>query len=129
MAARNQFLDLARKDPRLVNVRANGLEDVPEYRVDVNWDAAGAQGVPISSIHSTLSAAFGSSYVNNFIQGGRVKRVYVQADAPYRMLPKDLEQTVRAEQGRQNGRPMPRSPRAAGPPIPPGWSVSTGSLR
>ncbi len=101
MDARNQFLDMARKDPRLVNVRANGLEDVPEFRVDVNWDAAGAQGVPIGSIHSTLSAAFGSAYVNNFIQAGRVKRVFVQADAPYRMLPKDLEKLyVRNRQGK-----------------------------
>ena len=73
------------------NVRPNGMEDVPEFRVDVDWDEAGAQGVPISSIHTTISAAFGSAYVNDFIQGGRVKRVYVQADAPYRMLPKDLE--------------------------------------
>ncbi|MHB8901357.1 MAG: efflux RND transporter permease subunit [Thermoguttaceae bacterium] len=91
MAARNQFLDVARKDPRLINVRANGLEDVPQFRVDVNWEEAGAQGLSINAIHSTLSAAFGSAYVNDFIQGGRVKRVYVQADAPYRMLPQDLE--------------------------------------
>ena len=67
------------------------MEDVPEYRVDVDWEKAGALGLPITSIHDTISAAFGSAYVNNFIQGGRVKRVYAQADAPYRMLPKDLE--------------------------------------
>jgi hydrophobe/amphiphile efflux-1 (HAE1) family protein len=91
MDARNQLLGMASEDPRLVNVRPNGLDDVPEYRVDVDWEVAGAQGIPISSIHTTLSAAFGSAYVNDFIQGGRVKRVYVQADAPYRMLPKDLE--------------------------------------
>ncbi len=93
MDARNQLLGMARQDPRLnpMTVRPNGLDDVPEFRVDVNWEAAGAQGVPISSIHTTLSAAFGSAYVNNFIQAGRVKRVYVQADAPYRMLPQDLE--------------------------------------
>jgi len=66
------------------------LEDVPEFRVDVNWEAAGAQGVPINSIHDTISAAFGSAYVNDFIQSGRVKRVFLQADAPYRMLPTDL---------------------------------------
>jgi len=64
---------------------------VPEYRVDVDWEKAGALGVPITSIHNTLSAAFGSAYVNDFIQGGRVKRVFAQADAPYRMLPKDME--------------------------------------
>jgi len=57
----------------------------------VDWEKAGAQGVPIPSIHNTIAAAFGSAYVNDFIQAGRVKRVYVQADAPYRMLPTDLE--------------------------------------
>jgi HAE1 family hydrophobic/amphiphilic exporter-1 len=91
MAARNQLLGMAAKDVRLTKVRPNGLDDVPEYRVDVDWQRAGALGVPISSIHGTISAAFGSSYVNNFIQGGRVKRVFLQADAPYRMLPKDIE--------------------------------------
>lgn len=91
MAARNQLLGMAAKDPRLTRVRPNGLEDVPEYRIDVDWEKAGTLGVPISSIHNTISAAFGSAYVNDFIQGGRVKRVYVQADAPYRMLPVDIE--------------------------------------
>ena len=91
MAARNQLLGMAAKDARLTKVRPNGLDDVPEYRVDVDWERAGALGVPITSIHNTISAAFGSSYVNNFIQGGRVKRVFLQADAPYRMLPKDIE--------------------------------------
>jgi len=91
MQARNQFLGMAAQDPMLARVRPNGLEDVSEYRVDVDWEKAGAQGLPIASIHNTISAAFGSAYVNDFVQGGRVKRVYVQADAPYRMLPKDLE--------------------------------------
>ena len=91
MAARNQLLGMAAKDPVLTKVRPNGLEDVSEYRIDVDWEKAGALGVPITSIHNTISAAFGSAYVNDFIQGGRVKRVFVQADAPYRMLPKDLK--------------------------------------
>ncbi len=91
MQARNQLLGMAAQDPRLVKVRPNGLEDVPEYRVDVDWERAGAQSLPITAIHTTISAAFGSAYVNDFVQGGRVKRVFVQADAPYRMLPKDLE--------------------------------------
>ena len=82
---------MAAQDPRLAKVRPNGMEDVPEYRVDVDWEKAGAQGLPIYSIHNTISAAFGSAYVNDFIQGGRVKRVYVQADAPYRMAPEDLK--------------------------------------
>ena len=91
MEARNQLLGMASKDARLTKVRPNGLEDVPQYRVDVDWEKAGALGVPITSIHNTISEAFGSAYVNNFIQGGRVKRVFAQADAPYRMLPKDME--------------------------------------
>ncbi|MFB3819484.1 MAG: efflux RND transporter permease subunit [Candidatus Methylomirabilales bacterium] len=91
LEARNQLLSLAAKDPRLAKVRANGMEDVPEYRLDVDWERAGALGVPITAIHSTVSQAFGSAYVNDFIQAGRVKRVYLQADAPYRMQPRDLE--------------------------------------
>jgi hydrophobe/amphiphile efflux-1 (HAE1) family protein len=91
METRNQLLGMAAQNPVLNKVRPNGLEDVPEYRVDVDWEKAGAMGAPISSIHNTISAAFGSAYVNDFIQGGRVKRVYVQADAPYRMSPNDLE--------------------------------------
>jgi len=91
MAARNQMLGMAAQDPRLVRVRPSGLEDVTQYRIDVDWEKAGALGVPINAIHNTISAAFGSAYVNDFIQGGRVKRVYAQADAPYRMLPQDLE--------------------------------------
>jgi hydrophobe/amphiphile efflux-1 (HAE1) family protein len=91
MAARNKLLALAAKDPRLTRVRPSGLEDVTQYRIDVDWEKAGTLGVPISAIHNTISAAFGSAYVNDFIQGGRVKRVFVQADAPYRMLPQDLK--------------------------------------
>ncbi len=90
MDARNQLLGMASKDGRLASVRPNGMEDVPEFRVDIDWEKAGALGVPVSSIHSTISAAFGSSYVNNFIQSGRVKKVFVQADAPYRSQPLDL---------------------------------------
>lgn len=88
--ARNQLLGMVSQDPRLVRVRPNGMEAVPQYIIDVDWEKAGALGVPISSIHNTISAAFGSAYVNDFIQAGRVKRVFVQADAPYRMAPEDL---------------------------------------
>jgi len=91
MAARNQLLGMAMKDQRLVRVRPNGMEDVAEYHIDVDWEKAGALGISINSIHNTISAAFGSSYVNDFIQAGRVKKVFAQADAPFRMLPKDLE--------------------------------------
>lgn len=89
--ARNQLMGMAMQDPRLVNVRPNGMEDVPQYRVDVDWEKAGALGLPISSIHNSISAAFGSAYVNDFILNGRIKRVFVQADAPDRMLPEDLD--------------------------------------
>ena len=100
MAARNQLLAQAAQDPRLIRVRPNGLEDVSQYRIDVDWAKAGALGVPIDSIHTTISAAFGGAYVNDFIQGGRVKRVYAQADAPYRMLPQDLDRLyVRNDRG------------------------------
>jgi len=101
MTARNRLLGMAVKEPTLTKVRPNGFEDVPEYRIDVDWEKAGALGVPISAIHNTISAAFGSAYINDFIQAGRVKRVYVQADAPYRMLPTDLERLhVRNNVGR-----------------------------
>ena len=91
MQAGRQFMGMLMQDPRLMNTRRNGLDDVPQYRVDIDWDKAGALGVPISSIHNALATAFGSSYVNNFIQAGRVKRVFVQADTPFRGDPVDLE--------------------------------------
>jgi len=90
MEAQHQLLGIVAGDARVTSVRPNGMEDVPEYRIDVDWEKAGALGVPITAVHQTITAAFGSSYVNDFIQGGRVKRVYVQADAPHRMLPEDL---------------------------------------
>jgi hydrophobe/amphiphile efflux-1 (HAE1) family protein len=91
MEAQYMLLDLAARDPRLTAVRPNSMEDVSEYRIDVDWEKAGALGVPITSIHRTISSILGGAYVNDFIQGGRVKKVYVQADAPHRMLPDDLE--------------------------------------
>ena len=91
MAARNQLLGMAMQDPRLVRVRPNGMSDVAQYKVDLDWEKAGALGVPISSVQRYLSAAFGSTYVGDFVQGGRVKRVYAQADAPFRMAPEDLD--------------------------------------
>jgi len=111
MDARNQLLDMAAKDPRLVRVRPNGLEDVSQYKINVDWEKAGALGVPISVINNTISAAFGSAYVNDFIQAGRVKRVYVQADAPYRMLPSDLKRLYVRNNG---GRMTPFSSFASG---------------
>jgi len=90
MAARNMLLGMAAQNKTLAMVRPNGLEDVPQYRVSVDREKAKALGLSISDINTTLSAAWGSSYVNDFIDQGRVKKVYVQADAPYRMLPSDI---------------------------------------
>ena len=101
MEARNQLLGMAMQDSRLVRVRPNGMEDVAEYYIDIDWEKAGAMGVPISSIHNAIAASFGSAYVNDFVKAGRVKKVYVQADASYRMLPGHLKKIyVRNSQGR-----------------------------
>ncbi len=91
MEARLQLMMEAMRDPRLTAVRPNGMPDQAEYKVDIDWLKAGAMSVSVPAIHSSISSAFGSAYVNDFIQGGRVHRVYVQADAPYRMLPEDLK--------------------------------------
>ena len=88
--ARNQFLGLAGEDPRLVGVRPNGQEDTPEYRIEIDHARAGALGVSVADINDTLSTAWGGTYVNDFIDRGRIKKVYVQGDAPSRMLPEDL---------------------------------------
>jgi HAE1 family hydrophobic/amphiphilic exporter-1 len=101
MDARNMVLGMASQDPRLIRVRPNGMEDTAEYHIDVDWDKAGALGVPISAIHNTIAATFGGAYVNDFIQAGRVKRVFLQADTPFRMLPSDLEKLqVRNQAGK-----------------------------
>jgi hydrophobe/amphiphile efflux-1 (HAE1) family protein len=86
----NQLLGMAAQDPRLARVRPNGMPDQPQYKVDIDWEKAGALGVSVSSVQSYLSASFGSAYLGNFVQGGRVKRVYAQADSPFRMTPEDL---------------------------------------
>jgi HAE1 family hydrophobic/amphiphilic exporter-1 len=91
MDARMQVLGMAMNDPRLVAVRPNGLPDQPQYQVELDWEKAGALGVPVSSAHMQLASSFGSAYINDFIHNGRVKRVYAQFDAPHRMLPEDLE--------------------------------------
>jgi hydrophobe/amphiphile efflux-1 (HAE1) family protein len=90
LAARNQLLGAARKDARLTQVRANGLDDEPEYQVQIDWEKASALGLTIADINNTLSAAWGSQYVNDFMDRGRVKRVFIQGNAPSRMLPQDL---------------------------------------
>jgi len=90
MKARAQFLRLASQSPLLSAVRPNGLDDTAQLHIDIDRDKASALGVSVANINATLSAAWGGLYVNDFIDRGRVKRVYMQADAPYRMLPDDL---------------------------------------
>ncbi|EDL2420111.1 efflux RND transporter permease subunit [Salmonella enterica subsp. enterica serovar Typhimurium] len=89
--ARNQLLGMVAKHPDLlVRVRPNGLEDTPQFKLDVDQEKAQALGVSLSDINETISAALGGYYVNDFIERGRVKKVYVQADAQFRMLPGDI---------------------------------------
>ncbi|KFL37267.1 efflux RND transporter permease subunit [Arenimonas donghaensis] len=90
MAARNQLLGLAGQSSMLSQVRPNGQEDSPQFRLDVDNDKAAALGVSVAEINNTLSVAWGGRYIDDFIDRGRVKRVYVQADAPYRMVPEDF---------------------------------------
>ncbi|HBJ6433109.1 TPA: efflux RND transporter permease subunit [Salmonella enterica subsp. enterica serovar Veneziana] len=89
--ARNQLLGMVAKHPDLlVRVRPNGLEDTPQFKLDVDQEKAQALGVSLSDINETISAALGGYYVNDFIDRGRVKKVYVQADTQFRMLPEDI---------------------------------------
>ncbi len=90
LEARNQLLGMAMADKRLAQVRPNGLEDTPQLKLDIDWAAAGALGIAQADINDTLSTALGSSYVNDFIDRDRVKRVFVQADAPFRTTPASI---------------------------------------
>ena len=91
MAARNQLLGMAAQDPTLVRVRPNGMEDTPQLDIKIDYEKALAQGLSIAEINNTLASAWGSAYVNDFIDRGRIKKVYMQADAPFRMNPEDLK--------------------------------------
>ncbi|GGF55958.1 multidrug efflux RND transporter permease subunit [Terasakiella brassicae] len=100
MAARNQLLGMAAQDPRVVGVRPNGMNDTPQFDINIDQEKASALGVNIADINRTLATAWGSSYVNDFIEKGRIKKVYIQADAPYRMMPEDIAHWyVRNNQG------------------------------
>lgn len=100
MQARNQLLGMAGQSELLTQVRPNGLEDAPQLKIDIDFEKAQALGLTIASINDTLSTAWGSAYVNDFIDRGRVKRVYVQGEADDRMLPQDInEWYVRNNQG------------------------------
>ena len=91
MEARNELLNMADADPQLTRVRHNGLDDSPQLQIDIDQRKAQALGVSVDDINNTLQTAWGSSYVNDFMDRGRVKKVYVQADAQYRMQPDDLQ--------------------------------------
>jgi len=91
MKAQSQLLAIASKDPMIGGLRPNGLDDEPQYKLDVDWEKASALGVAIGDINDTLGSAWGSSYVNQFVDRSRVKRVFLQGDAGSRMLPQDLD--------------------------------------
>jgi multidrug efflux pump len=90
MEARNQLLGMAMQNPKLIAVRPNGQDDSPQFKLDIDDVRAGSLGVSFAEINSVLSTAWGSAYVNDFIENGRVKKVYVQAAPEFRMLPEDI---------------------------------------
>ena len=90
MAVRNQFIGLGNAHPHLTAVRPNGMEDTPQLHLDIDVEKARALGVSINSVNSTLATAWGSTYVNDFLDRGRVKKVYVQGDSQFRQKPEDL---------------------------------------
>jgi len=91
MQARGQLMGIAGKDPRIGMIRPNGLDDEPQYKLDIDWEKASTRGLSISNINSTLGAGWGSAFVNQFVDRNRVKRVFVQGDSDSRMLPQDLD--------------------------------------
>lgn len=89
--ARNQLLGMAAQNPLLSGVRPNGLSDVAEYKLDINYEKATALGISIADVNQSLQIAWGGSYVNDFLDKGRIKRVYIQGEDKHRMLPSDLK--------------------------------------
>ncbi|EZP53483.1 efflux RND transporter permease subunit [Sphingomonas sp. RIT328] len=90
LAARNMLLGMASQDKSLIGVRPNALDDAPQLKIDVDQDKAKALGLDLTTINNTIATAWGSAYVNDFIDRGRVKRVYIQADEDYRLKPEDV---------------------------------------
>jgi multidrug efflux pump len=91
MQAREQLMQIARQDPAIGSLRANGLSDEPQYNLDIDWEKASALGLSIDDISQTLGIGWGSAYVNQFVDHGRVKRVFVQGESASRMLPQDFD--------------------------------------
>lgn len=90
IGARNQLLGAANQNPLLMAVRPNGLEDVAQYKININHEKASALGLDIADINQSLKTAIGSSYINDFLHQGRIKKVYLQGEAKYRMNPEDI---------------------------------------
>ncbi|SHE33545.1 hydrophobic/amphiphilic exporter-1, HAE1 family/multidrug efflux pump [Loktanella atrilutea] len=100
LAARNQFLGLAAQSPLIASARPNGLEDAAQFNLDIDWRKAGAMGVSATDVGTLLTTAWAGRYVNDFIDRGRIKRVYVQGEADSRATPSDLDKwRVRNESG------------------------------
>jgi multidrug efflux pump len=100
VGAANQFLGAAGQNPTMVNVRHNGQPDAPQFQLDLDIEKATALGLSVGDINATLQAAWGGEYIDDFIDRGRVKRVFIQADAPFRMVPEDFRLwSVRNDQG------------------------------
>ena len=118
MAAQYQLLGLAAQDPRLTKVRPNSQADISEYRVDVDWDKAGALGLAIGSIHRTISAAFGSAYANDFMQGAASSGCTSRPTRPTACCPRTWTSSTSATRQARWCRSAP-SPPAAGPPARP----------
>jgi multidrug efflux pump len=120
MAARNQLLGLAQKDPRLAKVRPAGLDDTAQFKIDVDQQKAAALGISLADVNATIASTWGVTYVNDFIDKGRTKRVYMQADAPFRMQPEDLGRWYVRQRG---GEMVPFSAFAAG-----SWATGSPKL-
>ncbi|MDN7180506.1 efflux RND transporter permease subunit [Caballeronia sp. SEWSISQ10-4 2] len=90
MAARRELMALAANNSMLSGMRPGGLDDTPQFHVDIDREKASALGLSVADVNDTLQTAFGSTYVNNYVDTGRIQKVYVQADAPYRMMPADI---------------------------------------
>ncbi len=91
LAARNRLLGIAAQNPNLVGVRPNGLEDQPQMRVTIDREKAGALGLNLAEVNAALGVVWGSAYTDDFLDRGRVKKVYVQGDSPFRMVPEDMD--------------------------------------
>ncbi|TCM86159.1 efflux RND transporter permease subunit [Rhodovulum steppense] len=91
LAARNQLLGMSAQSPLIGSIRPNGLEDATQFRLDIDWRAAGAMGLSATEVGQLLSIAWAGRYVNDFIDRGRIKRVYVQGEPEARATPEDIE--------------------------------------